>query len=166
MASQRKSSQQDPVAPPPVRPSFVREARITWDAPPAQQKTFNSPAAVALYIGEIGVGGDPREHALVLALDIRNAIISHYVLSIGSVDQALVHPREVFRFAILAGATSIVFAHTHPSGSPDPSAEDVHLTRRLAQAGSLIGVPVLDSFIYAAGGAWWSARERAPELIR
>lgn len=165
MSSQRKSGQQPPPAARP-RPSFVREARIAWDAPPTQQKKLSDPAAAVRYASTIVPGGDPREHALVIALDIRHHVLGHYVLSIGTMDQALVHPREVFRFAVLAGASSLIFVHTHPSGDPLASPDDHTLTRRLVQVGQIVGIPIVDSIIIAAGGHSWSARMHAPWLIQ
>jgi DNA repair protein RadC len=79
-----------------------------------------------------GWAEDDREHVAVFAVDVKNRIKAVHLVSIGSMTSALVHPREVFRFAIHYGAASIVLAHHHPSGDPDPSSEDIELTRRIA----------------------------------
>lgn len=104
--------------------------------------------------------GDEREHFLALYLDVRNRVKQAYVVSIGIATSSLVHPREVFRPAILAGAVGVVLAHNHPSGDPEPSAEDLALTRRLASAGTLLGISVLDHVILGAPGRHVSLRER------
>jgi DNA repair protein RadC len=93
-----------------------------------------------------------REQFVALHLDAKNRLISREVVSVGHLTSALVHPREVFKAAILANAASIAFGHNHPSGSPEPSREDIELTRRLAKAGELLGIPVLDHVVIAARG--------------
>ena len=72
----------------------------------------------------------------------------------------MVHPRETFKFAILAGAASIALAHDHPSGDPTPSIEDVDLTRRMVEAGRLVGIEVVDHVILTLGRDWTSLKER------
>jgi DNA repair protein RadC len=73
------------------------------------------------------------------------------VVSVGCLTSSLVHPREVFREAVSARAAAILLFHNHPSGDPEPSAEDLSLTRRLASAGSLMGIEVLDHLVLGAG---------------
>jgi DNA repair protein RadC len=90
-----------------------------------------------------------REMFIVVLLDGKNGIIGFNRVSIGSLNAALVHPREVFKPAILANAAAVVLVHTHPSGSAEPSAEDKVLTTRLEQVGELIGIRVLDHIIVA-----------------
>jgi DNA repair protein RadC len=80
------------------------------------------------------------------------------VLSIGSLDASVVHPREVFRAAALGGAAAIVLFHNHPSGDPTPSSEDVELTWRLAAAGDIMGIDVLDHIILGEA-RYYSLRE-------
>lgn len=93
-----------------------------------------------------------REQFVALHLDCKNRLISREVVSIGHLTSALVHPREVFKAAILANAASIAFVHNHPSGDPEPSHEDVEITRRLAKAGEILGIAVLDHVVVARGG--------------
>jgi DNA repair protein RadC len=90
-----------------------------------------------------------REMFLVVLLDGKNGIIGFNRVSVGSLTAALVHPREVFKPAILANAAAIVLLHNHPSGSAEPSAEDKALTARLEQAGELLGIRVLDHIVVA-----------------
>ena len=73
-------------------------------------------------------------------------------VSIGSLSTSIVHPREVFKAAILMGAANIILAHNHPSGDPSPSKEDIEITQRLAKAGEILGIEVLDHLILTPSG--------------
>jgi len=88
-----------------------------------------------------------KEHFFVLGLDTRNQLKYLDVCSVGTLNYNLVHPREVFRLAIMRGCASIVVAHNHPSGAVEPSEEDLSLTKRLVQAGTLLGIEVMDHVI-------------------
>ncbi len=88
-----------------------------------------------------------REHFLCLYLNARNQVIHKEVVSIGSLSSAIVHPREVFRTAVSQAAASVILAHNHPSGDVSPSQDDINLTRRLVQAGEIMGIDVLDHLI-------------------
>ena len=94
-------------------------------------------------------GSQPVEHFGVLLLDTKHRVMRTSVVSVGSVDTSVVHPREVFRAAATAGAAAIVLFHNHPSGDPTPSTDDVVLTQRLVRAGDLMGIQVLDHVIVA-----------------
>lgn len=99
------------------------------------------------------------EHFGVLSLDTRHRVIAWDVISVGTIDATLVHPREVFLTAILHHAAALVVLHNHPSGDPSPSPDDVVIAKRLRACGELLGVPVLDSLIVADGGLFVSLRE-------
>jgi DNA repair protein RadC len=88
-----------------------------------------------------------REAFAVIALNTRNSMIAYNIVSIGSLSASIVHPREVFKFAILANASSILLAHNHPSGDPSPSRDDIELTSRFVKAGKMMGIEVLDHLI-------------------
>ena len=88
-----------------------------------------------------------KEYFLALLLDTRNQLIRAAEISVGSLDSSIVHPREVFKEAIAASAASVIFVHNHPSGDPEPSEDDISLTKRLAQAGEIVGIDVLDHII-------------------
>lgn len=88
-----------------------------------------------------------EEHFVCLFLNTKNRVIGRQTLSIGSLNASIVHPREVFRAAIRRSSASILCAHNHPSGDPTPSPEDVALTRRLAEAGELLGIELLDHLV-------------------
>jgi len=91
--------------------------------------------------------GKKREHFLVLCLDTRNRLINCRPVSMGSLDTSVVHPREAFKEAVSSSAASVIFVHNHPSGDPEPSKEDIELTKRLAEAGKIVGIEVLDHII-------------------
>lgn len=93
-----------------------------------------------------------REHFVVLLLNARHEMERREVVSIGSLNASIVHPREVFLPAIVHSAASVVLVHNHPSGDPEPSEEDLSITRRLVQVGDLVGIGVLDHVIVAARG--------------
>ena len=110
------------------------------------QPVLKSPEDVAAEVrGQLK--GKKKEHFLVLCLDTRNRLIARKLVSMGSLDTSIVHPREVFREAISSCAASVIFAHNHPSGDPEPSKEDIELTQRLAKAGEVLGIDVLDHII-------------------
>ncbi|MFD0713966.1 DNA repair protein RadC [Paenibacillus sp. GCM10027626] len=88
-----------------------------------------------------------REHFVCLFLNTKNHIITQETLSVGTLNASLVHPREVFRAAIRCSCASIICAHNHPSGDPTPSPEDIALTRRLQEAGELVGISLLDHLV-------------------
>ena len=93
----------------------------------------------------------PVETFGLLALDVRHRLRREAVVSVGCLTASLVHPREVFQEAVVSRAAALVLFHNHPSGDPEPSAEDLALTRRLAAAGSLMGIEVLDHLVLGAG---------------
>ncbi len=111
----------------------------------------------ALCSGEMQ--GLEREVFHVLLLDGKHRLKAREIVSIGSLTSSIVHPREVFRSAVRHAAAAVICAHNHPSGDPEPSAEDLEVTRRLHQAGRLLGVPLLDHVVLGDGG-WVSLRER------
>lgn len=88
-----------------------------------------------------------REHFIVVALDTKNQPVSINICHIGSLNASIVHPREVMKSAILSNAASIIVGHNHPSGKVEPSREDIDVTKRLVEAGKIIGIDVLDHII-------------------
>ncbi len=93
-----------------------------------------------------------KEHFVVFYLDTRNQEIKREIISVGTLNYNLVHPREVFEPAVKNLAASVIVAHNHPSGCLEPSDEDLSLTKRLVQAGRLLGIELLDHVIVAKGG--------------
>ncbi len=92
-----------------------------------------------------------REQIRVIMLDSRNGVIGVEIVSIGTVNSCMAHPRETFRNAIVNGATSIIITHNHPSGDPAPSPEDVSLTKRLIEVGKFLGIEVVDHIVIGDG---------------
>lgn len=90
-----------------------------------------------------------KEHFWTIGLNTRNVVKYVDLTSLGTLNASLVHPREVFRLAIMKGTCSIVIGHNHPSGDSEPSEEDLRITRRLVEAGKILGIEVLDHIIIA-----------------
>src|SRR5262245_39227590 len=94
-------------------------------------------------------GAHPVERFGVIMLDARHRLLRTQLISVGSIDASLAHPRDVFREATIAGAAALVLFHNHPSGDPTPSRDDLDLTRRLVAAGHVLGIDVVDHVILA-----------------
>lgn len=105
-----------------------------------------SPKAVADYLHK-KLSREKKEHFVILALDARNNLIRISNISVGTLNANLVHPREVFKEAIDACAASVILAHNHPSGDAEPSEDDLEITKRLVEAGKIMGIDVLDHII-------------------
>lgn len=109
---------------------------------------INGPDAAGMFLLTICKNLD-REHFYAIYLDVRGKVIGYELIAIGGLASVEVAPREMFRGAILAGAFAIVIGHNHPSGDPEPSSEDLQLTKRMMEAGQLLGIEVMDSIIAA-----------------
>jgi len=105
------------------------------------------------------LGGLGQEGVAVLHLGGRHQVLRVQLVALGGLNAAGIEPREVFRGAIAAGAAAVVLAHNHPSGSPEPSEDDLRLTRRLAACGETLGVRLLDHLVLG-DGRYVSLRER------
>lgn len=111
-----------------------------------ENKKVTSPKEVYKIIAEYLKGVD-REHLVLITLDTKNVITSITTISIGSLNTSIVHPREVFKTAILSNAASIILAHNHPSGDSTPSKEDINITDRIKESGKILGIDLLDHLI-------------------
>ncbi|MCH5464739.1 JAB domain-containing protein [Levilactobacillus tujiorum] len=100
----------------------------------------------------------PQERLEALILDARHQVIERQTVFVGTLDSCPVHPREIFRLAVLAGGAAIVVAHNHPSGQAKPSTNDLAFMRRLARCGQLMGIPLLDGFVIGLR-SYFSLRE-------
>ena len=105
------------------------------------------------------IGDADREHFVALYLNTRHYVTHVHMVSRGTTQSALVHPREVFKGAYLANAAALVIAHNHPTGDVRPSPEDRAVTERLKQAGELLGIDLLDSIVVGPGTEFYSAVE-------
>lgn len=115
-------------------------------ASPEERAKITSPRDVFNLLGPF-FRDEKREHFIALLLDTKNGVINRRTISIGDLSSSIVHPREVFLEAIRHSAASLIVAHNHPSGDPAPSPEDVSVTRRLKEAGELLGIEVLDHIV-------------------
>ena len=100
-----------------------------------------------------------KEHFKLILLNTRNKIIGISTVSIGSLNASIVHPREVFKDAIIHNAYSVVLAHNHPSGDTEPSEDDLTITKRLVEAGKILGIEVIDHIIISKNG-FFSFKEK------
>lgn len=98
--------------------------------------------------------GLEREHFVLLALNAKHRPIGLHTVSIGTLTASMVHPREVWKAALLLNAAAVILAHNHPSGDPTPSQDDLVLTTRLADCGNLLGIQVLDHLVFGDGRYW------------
>ena len=103
---------------------------------------------------------EPGEVFGILNLNTKNKIAGAHIVSRGSLNTTLIHPRETFRQAILNNSASIILFHNHPSGDPTPSREDLDVTKRLVEAGRIIGIEVLDHVVIGDGGKYVRFREK------
>lgn len=113
---------------------------------PAEEFVIRSPKDGANYVME-SMRHLNQEHLLVLFLDTKNRIIHKQTIFIGSLNASIVHPREIFREAVKRTSASIICVHNHPSGDPTPSQEDIQVTKRLVEAGKIMGIELLDHII-------------------
>lgn len=131
---------------PVVRLQMVKERTLVYPTPLTGPEGLIA-AARAL------IADEDREHFVVLYLDVKLRVTSVERIAVGQLDGVVVHPREVFKGALLANAHAIALAHNHPSGDPSPSAEDRALTARLIAAGEMLGIQVVDHVIVGDGDA-------------
>lgn len=119
-----------------------------------ERKKINSAKDVAeIYLHKLQAL--QKEHFIAIYLDTKNNLIASETITVGILNSSLIHPREVFHGAIKHLAHSIIVLHNHPSGDPEPSAEDLHITKILEKTGRLMGIPLLDHVILGKE-SWWS----------
>ena len=122
-------------------------------------RTLSKPADSAAVLMAL-LQDEPGEVFAILCLSTKHRVIAYHEVSRGTLDATLVHPRDVFRAALMSNTGSLILAHNHPSGDPCPSADDIQLTHRLVAAGALLGVDVLDHII-VGDGRYYSFKEGA-----
>ena len=133
---------------------LVREGSIHY-----QTRRISSPKD-AVGIGQQFLEDADREQVIVCCLDTKNQPLSISVVSMGILNSSLIHPREIFKTAILTNAASIMLFHNHPSGDPEPSNEDLSITQRIKEAGVLMGIELLDHIIIGTEGRYCSLKEK------
>ncbi|PWE73869.1 DNA repair protein RadC [Bacillus cereus] len=124
-----------------IRLKMVKEGSLLY-----KERRIKSPEDASILLKQF-LGEVDREYFIVLCLDTKNQPTAINVCHIGSLNASIVHPREVLKPAIISNAASIIVAHNHPSNDPTPSREDIEVTKRLAEAGKIIGVELLDHVI-------------------
>ncbi|OFD82693.1 JAB domain-containing protein [Bacillus mycoides] len=124
-----------------VKLKMVKESSLLY-----KERRVKSPEDASLLFKQFLDEAD-REYFIVLCLDIKNQPTAINVCHIGSLNSSIVHPREVLKPAIISNAASIIVAHNHPSNDPTPSREDLEVTKRLMEAGKVVGIDVLDHLI-------------------
>jgi DNA repair protein RadC len=127
-------------------------------APPAQRPSIRTPADVATLLSGYMRHLD-REHFRAVLLNTRHEVLDVVTVAVGGLDSAPIHPREVFKEAIRRSAAAVVLVHNHPSGTPEPSSDDLRITARLREAGRVVGIEVLDHVIIG-DGRFVSLRDR------
>ncbi len=138
-----------PLALPIYRIALVREGTLQYD------RKMRDSTCVAQLLREYLADTD-REHFVIILVDQKNRLIGINTVSIGSMTASVVHPREVWKPAILCNAAAVMLGHNHPSGDPFPSREDRAMTTRLVDAGKLLGIQVLDHVIIGSDGRHFS----------
>jgi DNA repair protein RadC len=136
------------------RVSLVKDHTLSY----ATASLILSPLEVYELVKEYLQGTD-REHVIVVFLDSRSAVIGMNTVSVGTLTESLVHPREVFKGAILANAASVIVAHNHPSGEALASEADMSVTTKLKEAGRILGIPLEDHVIVGEVG-YFSFRQQ------
>lgn len=133
---------------------MVKDSNLTY------QEKLSSPEIVAKMLRDVfKMDVQAEEIFVVICLDTKNKVNGIFEVSRGTVNGSLVHPREVFKRAILCNASSIIVAHNHPSGETTPSPEDINITKRLFEAGTLLGIPVIDHIIIGEAPCYFSFKE-------
>lgn len=136
-----------------IRWQMVMEGKGEYPSP------FKDAIAVHQDMERRGIATADRENFCVYLLDVKNRPVGFETVSIGILNASVVHPREIFKAAIVANAAAILLAHNHPSGDPTPSAEDDGVTRSLVDAGKLLRINVVDHVITGPAGKFYSYQE-------
>ena len=142
----------------PRRAAACDRCRREVELPTPDGLRLGDPDEVASFLVPL-IGGADREHCLSVLLDTKHRVLRTVTVSIGSIDHTFMTPHGIFRDALLGNAAAVILAHNHPSGDPEPSRDDERVTRRLVEAGRLLGVEVLDHLV-VGGGSWVSLARR------
>ncbi len=138
---------------------LVRELRLVYSRSTVGPSPRVGRASDAVSLLQARLELEPVEVCVVLLLNTKHRAIGLHEVGRGTLDSCLVHPREVFKAAILANAAGLIFCHNHPSGDSTPSPEDLVLCTRLRQSAEILGIDLLDFVIVGDGGRYYSLRE-------
>jgi DNA repair protein RadC len=134
---------------------LVKESSAAYNV----EKTIKNPTNASEVINQVfDMQNQPNEVFAILCLNTKNKVVGAHIISQGSLNESIVHPREVFKAAMINNAASVILAHNHPSGDPEPSREDIETTNKLVQAGEIMGIKVLDHVIIS--DSFLSMKER------
>lgn len=136
--------------------------RLAWSAVPKRDPLEPSPACLARYIA-LRYAGTGQEAMGAVFLTARGDVLGEKLIFRGTLHRCAVEPGPVLKAALRCGAAGLILWHTHPSGDPTPSREDISFTGRMARSCELLGIRFLDHLVVAFGGAWLSLRERGRE---
>ena len=138
--------------------SYTREVTVNYRGPRRERLTIREAAGAAGFVRKI-LPDNSREHFAALYLNTAHEVIGFAIVSTGTANTTLVHPREVFQRAVLLGAMALIVAHNHPSGGERPSEEDSRVTKVLKEAGEVLGIRLLDHIIVTEE-TFWSFAEK------
>lgn len=137
---------------------LVKERGHLYDVEDMQIRSCHDGYRLGNMLGELDE--QTKEHFGMMSLDIKNKVLGYHTIHVGSINASIVSPRDVFQQALLNNAASIIVLHNHPSGNPEPSPQDIDVTNRLARAGNLLGIELLDHIIVGHNGKYLSLREK------
>lgn len=140
--------------------SIYKIQLVKENMPSKYNTRINSPECCANLARDFMKQYNDREVFILVCLSTKNTIAGINLVSMGSINSSIVHPREVYKPAILANSARIIVAHNHPSGDLEPSKEDIALTKRLYEAGEIIGVELLDHLIIGEGDDYLSMKAK------
>jgi len=126
---------------------MIKEDLVDYNGNKLKSVKVSSPDVIFDLMHLIGLHESPEEKFIILCLDTKNNIFDFFVVSHGSVNASIVHPRDVFKRALLSNSTSILLIHNHPTGNTKPSKNDKKITQRLVDGGEILGINVLDHLI-------------------
>jgi len=136
---------------------LLREAEVVYTGRRIEaSRQIHSSSDAAQILIQFGIARRAQESFVVMYLNGKHNCLAVQTVALGTLNSCEIHPREVFRGAIMAGAQAVIVAHNHPGGDPTPSRDDVALTARLQAVGDLVGIPVLDHLILTLDGNWQS----------
>jgi DNA repair protein RadC len=137
---------------------FIREVTARYRRGKHTPQKIDDARGVWSFASKV-IADNSREHFIALFLDAAHQVVSYSIVAIGTATSCPIHPRELFQHAVLTGAIAIIIAHNHPSGSINASVEDKNITRKLEEAGRVLGIPIIDHVIFTDDG-YFSFDER------
>ncbi|MBI5402509.1 MAG: DNA repair protein RadC [Ignavibacteriae bacterium] len=141
-----------------IRPVLVKDEAIVAEKLRVTTEAITEPS-IAFKMFKDKVTDYFKEHFIICCLDVRNRIITVEVISVGTLTSSLVHPREVFELAIKKHSASIMIAHNHPSGDCSPSEDDIKISKRIYEAGKILGIELIDHIVFT-GNSYCSLKNK------